>query len=185
MIVDWSWTWAKLPLSVLFLVCVSVLLSLQNKLKKIKEKYKDQDEEDRELRMQLLGVRRLSLCIASSHLESFQSHLSLIGMLTLWMLCFFSQLEPPRKIKIRGRKERRGRGKMNPSGNRPHRNHLRNLVTWRRQRRSQSRQKERRILRRERLERRQLLLTRRKRCLTQFRFSLRTGFLNIYLHVLV
>lgn len=48
-------------------VCVSSLLSLQNKLKKIKEKYKDQDEEDRELRMQLLGVRRLSLCNIPRH----------------------------------------------------------------------------------------------------------------------
>lgn len=163
---SWTWTWTKLPLSVLFLVCVSSLLSLQNKLKKIKEKYKDQDEEDRELRMQLLGVRRLSLCVtaASRHLQSFQSHLRLIRILTLWMLYFFSQLVPPRKRRIRGRKERRGRGKTNPPGNRPLRNHLRNLATWRRQRRNPSKREERRILRRDCLEKRQLLLTRRKRC---------------------
>lgn len=101
------------------------------------------------------------------------------------MLYFFSQLVPPRKRRIRGRKERKGRGKTNPPGNRPLRNHLRNLVTWRRQRRNQSKREERRTLRRDHLEKRQLLLTRRKRCLTQFRFSLRIGFINIYLHVLV
>lgn len=115
--------------------------SQQNKLKKIKEKYKDQDEEDRELMMQLLGVGMTRHTVVTAQC-------AVIGMLIfIWsylidnliMSVLLSQLVPLRKRKIRGRRERRGRGKRSPSGNQPLRNNLRSLVLWRSQSRLEGR----------------------------------------------